>query len=303
VVPVFNSEKLVGRVIDRTMRFFEGQGLAFEIVLVNDGSRDGSWQVIQERALADPRIIAVDLLGNHGQHTALFCGLGMTGGDYAITLDDDLQNPPEEMVHLIEKAKEGHDLVLGRFREKKHPLYRRAGSLLVSALNRRIFNKPSGLVLTNFRLMDRSVVDRVCSYQGIAPYVTGLALRGASNPANVLVEHEERESGRSQYGFVRIAQLMMRVLFAYSSFPLRLVTGIGALVSVLSFLLGCYFLIHSFLVEVSVPGWTTIVVLLSFFNGVNLLILGMLGEYVVRVLNQTSAGSQYEVKRVVRRDA
>jgi glycosyltransferase involved in cell wall biosynthesis len=298
VVPVFNSEGSVGEVVERTLAVFAGRGLQVEMILVNDGSTDGSWAIIESWAERDDRIQAVDLLKNYGQHTALLCGLRKSTGDYAVVLDDDLQNPPEEIPRLIRKAQEGHDLVFGQFREKKHALYRRWGSLLVSAINRRIFRKPEGLVASNFKLLHRTVVDRICSHQSIQPYITGLALMYAANPANVAVDHHERPVGSSTYNLVRITRLVMRILFAYSAFPLRMVAVLGMAVSLFAFLLGTFYLLQPFFREVAVPGWTTLVVLLSFFNGITLMMLGMLGEYVVRVLNQTSGSSQYEVRKV-----
>lgn len=299
VVPVFNSENSVGEVIDRTLRVFRNQEFEVEIILVNDGSTDGSWEKIKSYAEGNPRLHAVDLLKNYGQHSALLCGLRRSTGDFVILLDDDLQNPPEEIPHLIQKAREGHDVVFGRFRQKRHPMYRRWGSLLIGIINRRIFKAPRGLAVTNFRILHRAVVDRICSYQSIEPYITGLALVYSTNPADVWVDHHPRTAGSSTYNLVRITKLVMRILFAYSAFPLRLVAALGVVVAFSSFLLGAYYLIQPFFREVAVPGWTTLVVLLSFFNGLTLLMLGMLGEYVVRVLNQTSGSSQYEVRQVV----
>lgn len=298
VIPVFNSEKSVGKVVERTLAVLEDRGLGVEIILVNDGSSDGSWEVIRTLAKQDSRVCAVDLLKNYGQHTALLCGLRSSSGDLVILLDDDLQNPPEEVPLLIEKAGQGHDLVFGQFRETKHALYRRWGSLLVRAINRRIFGQPEGLVVTNFLLLHRTVVDRICAHQSIQPYMTGLALMYGANPANVVVDHQERSIGKSTYNLLRITRLVMRILFAYSAFPLRMVAALGLAVSFFAFFLGAYYLVLPFVREVTVPGWTTLVVLLSFFNGITLMMLGMLGEYVVRILNQTSGSSQYEVKQV-----
>jgi len=299
VVPVFNSEGSVGEVVERTLAVFADHGLEVEIILVNDGSTDRSWEVISSCAEENENVLAVDLLKNYGQHSALLCGLRSSTGDYVIQIDDDLQNPPEEIPLLIQKAQEGHDLVFGEFREKKHALYRRWGSLLVRAINRRIFGLPEGLAISNFKLLHRTVVDRICSHQSIQPYMTGLALMYAANPANVMVDHQERLSGQSTYNLVRITRLMMRILFAYSAFPLRMVAALGMAVSLFAFLLGTYYLVQPLFRDVTVQGWTTLVVLLSFFNGITLMMLGMLGEYVVRILNQTSGSSQYEVKRVV----
>ena len=298
VIPVYNSQKIVGDTIDRTAAFFETHNLAYEIILVNDGSPDNSWQVIRDKAQAMPHVVAVNLLRNYGQHTALYCGFQQSTGDYVITLDDDLQNPPEEMLHLIEKAAEGHDLVFGRFRKKEHDSYRRAGSRLIGYMNEKIFDKPDDLVLTNFRIIRRDVVDRICGYQTNYPYIPGLSLMFATNPANVWVEHQKRPSGTSNYNFIKILELVMRILFNYSSYPLRFVSLAGMVISLLSFLLGIYYLIRAIFIGTSVPGWATLIVLMSFFNGLSLLILSMLGEYIIRLLNQVSSTKSYYIKEI-----
>jgi hypothetical protein len=219
-----------------------------------------------------------------------------------ITLDDDLQNPPEEIAHLIAKVDEGHDVVFGRFRVKRHALYRRWGSLLVGTINRRIFHQPKDLVLTNFRIIRRDVVDRVCAYQTLYPYVPGLVLMFAARPVNVWVDHQERPVGKTNYNIVRITQLVMRILFNYSSWPLRMVAAMGIVISAVAFLIGLVFFLRALFRTGMQPGWSSLVVLLAFFNGVTLLILGMLGEYLVRLLNQTSSHRSYTVKEVVRSD-
>lgn len=300
VIPVYNSANIVGETIDRTVAFFEQHHLIYELILVNDASSDQSWNIVCEKALANPQLVAVNFLKNYGQHTAVFCGLQQSTGDYIITMDDDLQNPPEEIIHLIEKASEGHDLVFGRFRAKQHAGYRRLGSLLIGAINKRLFHKPDDLVLTNFRIIRRDVVDRMCAYQTSYPYIPGLALMFSANSANVWVEHKPRPQGKSNYNFFKIAELVMRILFNYSSFPLRLVSLTGGLMAGLSFLLGLYFLGKALFVGTTVPGWASVVVLLSFFNGITILILSMLGEYTVRLLNQTSQAQSYHIKEIIR---
>ncbi|HEY1991975.1 MAG TPA: glycosyltransferase family 2 protein [Gammaproteobacteria bacterium] len=299
VIPVYNSEAIVAETVARTRAFFEGAKLDFEIILVNDASPDGSWRVISGLARADRRIKAVNLLRNYGQHNANLCGFRHASGDWLVTMDDDLQNPPEEIGHLIAKAAEGHDLVLGRFRTKRHASYRRWGSKLVNWLNGRIFDKPEGLVLSNFRLLHQDVVRRICEYQSPFPYIPGLALMFSASPANVDVDHQPRRLGTSSYTFSRIAKLVATILFNYSSFPLRLVMGIGLMVSLLSFLFGIAILIRGLVHGSAVPGWTTLVVLLAFFNGMLMLMVGILGEYMVRLLTQASGRLSYQVKEVV----
>jgi len=287
--------------LKRTAAFFEQRGLAYEIIAVNDGSPDRSWDVLREEAGRNPHIVAIDLLRNAGQHTAVLCGLQHSTGDYAITLDDDLQNPPEEIAHLLDKAAEGHDLVFGRFRKKEHAGYRRAGSVVIAWLNGRIFRKPKDLVLSNFRLIRRDVVERMCAYRTSYPYIPGLALMFAVRPANAWVEHEPRRAGESTYTARKLAELVMRILFSYSVYPLRLVSLLGMTIAGLSLLLGMYYLARALVVGSQVPGWASLVVLLSFFNGVNMLLVSMLGEYTARLLNQTSGAPSYYVRTMIRR--
>jgi len=302
VIPAYNSAQIVAETIRRTNAFLASTGDEYEIVVVNDGSRDGTWSVIEECARMNARIVAIDLLRNYGQHTAVLCGLRHSTGDCAVTMDDDLQNPPEEIAHLLSKAAEGHDLVFGRFRRKRHGRYRRIGTWMVGALNRRIFGKPDDLVLTNFRLIRRDVVERMCAYRTNYPYVPGLALMFATRPGNVLVEHEKREIGESQYSLFKILQLVVRILFSYSTYPLRIVSFIGGGVAAVSFAFGLVIMVRALLGESQVLGWASIVVLVSFFNGVSMMCLAMLGEYTVRLLNQTSGHSGYHVREIVRLD-
>lgn len=302
IIPVFNSEPIIGATIDRTVAFFEAQGWEYELVLVNDGSSDRSWEIIREKAAVNPHLKAFNLLHNYGQHTALYCGLQRSSGDYVITMDDDLQNPPEEIVHLVTKAQEGHDLVFGRFRQKQHAGYRRLGTRLINGMNQYIFDKPKELVLSNFRIIRRDVVDRMRAYKTSYPYVPGLALMFATNPANTWVEHHPRPVGKSNYNLYKILELVMRIVFNYSSLPLRLVNFIGMAVAGLSFVLGVFYLARAIVVGISVPGWATLIVLLSFLNGLILLMLGMLGEYLVRLLNQVSSPQIYYIREMLNVD-
>ncbi|HET7396345.1 MAG TPA: glycosyltransferase family 2 protein [Gammaproteobacteria bacterium] len=299
VIPVYNSEQIVGETVERTRAFFVNSGLEFEIILVNDASADGSWNIISRLARSDSRIKAINLLRNYGQHAANLCGFRYATGDWLVTMDDDLQNPPEEIAHLIRKAAEGHDLVLGNFRTKMHASYRRWGSKVVNWLNGRIFDKPEGLVLSNFRLLHKDVVRRICEYQSPFPYIPGLALMFSASPANVDVDHQSRRVGKSSYSMLRIAKLVATILFNYSSFPLRFVMAVGLLVSFASFIFGVAVLIKSFVHSAQVPGWTTLVVLLAFFNGMLMLMIGILGEYIVRLLAQVSGGAPYQIKESV----
>jgi glycosyltransferase involved in cell wall biosynthesis len=301
VIPVYNSAAVLGSTIDACVEFLATLEHSSELILVNDGSSDGSWEVIRERCRLDPRLVGIDLLRNYGQHTAVLCGLEHSSGEYVVTLDDDMQNPPSEVAHLYRKAAEGHDVVFGRYRRKRHPWWRRLGSRVVGWLNGRVFHKPTALAVSNFRLLHRTVVARIVAHRTPFPYITGLAVMYARRPADVLVEHHPRGSARSTYGPPQIARLITGILFNYSAFPLRLTSGLGIVAAVASLLLAGYFLVRSLVVGTTVPGWASVAVMLAFFNGLSLLLLGMLGEYVVRILQQLSLSGPSHVAEIVRR--
>lgn len=304
VIPVYNSAKIVSLVIARTIAFFEKQDWSYEIILVNDGSRDNSWQVIAAQAAQLPHVIAINLLRNYGQHNAVFCGIAQSRGQYVITIDDDLQNPPEEIIHLVNKMQDGnHDVVFGRFRQKQHSLGRRVGSGLIRMINNNVFYCPADIVPSNFRLMHRAVIDRMLGYKTAYPYTTGLALMFAQSIGNVWVEHRERHEGKSNYNLVRILSLVLRILFNYSVWPLRLVTVTGFVISFVSFFIGIVLVIRKLLDNIQIEGWTGIMVMLAILNGLIILMLGMLGEYTVRILQQMNSKETYHIKDIVSHDA
>ena len=295
VIPVFNSEQLVGTTIDRVLEVFHAQGLDHEVILVNDGSSDGSWDVIAEKARTTPNVVALDLLKNYGQHHANMAGLRAASGDYVITMDDDLQNPPDQALVLIDEAMSGKDVVFGEFDRKQAAGYRRLGSKLIGAINRRIFGQPPDLVVSNFRILRRDVVDRICASRTAHPYLTGQALMYSSRRSHVRVRHDQRPVGKSNYSLRRILRLVLTILFTYSSYPLRIGALLGFAMSFVSMVLGAFYLLSGLLGNTEVQGWTTLVVLVSVFNGFTIALLSMLGEYVVRTLDAVSNRESYHI--------
>jgi polyisoprenyl-phosphate glycosyltransferase len=299
VVPVFNSEAVVGRTIETIVEVFEDAGLSYELILVNDGSRDGSWDVIADAAKRGDHIVALNLLRNYGQHHANLAGFRQATGDYVITMDDDMQNPPDQALILIDEAMKGYDVVFGRFDRKQAAGYRRLGSKMIGMLNRHVFGQPPTLTVSNFRILRRDVVDRINASRTAHPYITGQSLLYSNNPTDVAVRHDPRPVGKSNYSMVRILRLVFAILFSYSLFPLRAAALAGFGIAFLSFLLGAFYLIRSFFVQSQVQGWTTIAVLLSVLGGMIIALLSMLGEYVVRTLNAVSASEPYHVSQRV----
>ncbi len=296
VIPVYRSAAILPKLIEQLDAFFNAHPMRHEVILVNDGSPDESWEVLQQLKQGRDDIVIIDLLRNYGQHSAVYCGMQNASGDFVITMDDDLQNPPEELIHLIRKADEGYDVVFGEFHQKMHGILRKFGTRVVGWLNAKLFNKPRDLVLTNFRIIRREVIDAVCSVNTTFPYIPGLVLMSAKTFANVPVAHHARDVGESNYTLRTIARLVWRIVFNYSAFPLRLMCGLGGLVALFSFVLGLYFLIRAAILGTETPGWPTLIVLLSFYQGITLAILAAVGEYVVRIVNDVSGQRAYRIR-------
>lgn len=298
VMPVYNSQDIVGTTIDQVVQTFTDAGLDFELICVNDGSPDDSWRVISERADQIPGVLALDLMKNYGQHYANLAGFTEATGDYVITLDDDLQNPPDQALLLIEQAVTGgHEVVFGQFEQKQAGVTRRIGSALIGRINRRVFGQPPDLVVSNFRILRKDVVDRIVASRTAYPYITGQALLMSRDRANVSVRHDPRPIGKSNYNLTRIVALVLTILFSYSSWPLRSAAVLGFAISGLSFLLGGFLIVRALVTETAVPGWTSIMVLLSLFAGVIIALLSMIGEYVVRTLTTVSHDASFHVVR------
>ncbi|SDY98659.1 glycosyltransferase family 2 protein [Tindallia californiensis] len=299
VIPVYNSEKVVKETVSRIVEVSKNEKIDIEIILVNDGSYDNSWNVIKELAQKHDQVKSINLLKNYGQHVANLCGFNHALGEYIITMDDDMQNPPEEIPKLISRVEGGYDLVIGEYYEKKHSGFRKIGSKIVAYIVKKIFKAPADLKLSNFRIAHKEVINRVCSHDSGYPYIPGLLLMYSSNKANVKIQHLDRKIGESNYRIKNIIKLVFEILFNYSAYPLRIVATIGLTVSLFSLALSVYYVMKTLFIGSEVPGWASIVVLLSFFNGISLLVLGMIGEYMVRLLKQTRNDRTFFIKEKV----
>ena len=304
IIPVYNSEQVVATTVREVLKVMEQWRLAVEIVLINDGSPDKSWSVIRELAQQHDQIVAINLQRNFGQHSAVLCGMAHATGDYQITMDDDLQNPPKELIKLIDHiTSTGDDLVFARFTAKRHAGYRRMGTKVINYINRKVFDKPKGLVLSNFRIFDKEVAKSAVRYKTYYPYIPGLLLMHAGRVSNVPTEHHARTIGGSNYSAAKIIQLVGRLLFNYSAYPLQLLTYVGFTVALFSFVFALFTIVKAYAIGSSVPGWTSLVVLLSLFNGITIGMLGMLGTYITRVLRELSTNSPYQVREIVSQKA
>jgi dolichol-phosphate mannosyltransferase/undecaprenyl-phosphate 4-deoxy-4-formamido-L-arabinose transferase len=295
VVPVYQSAATLPELCTRLRDVLEPLGGGYEIVLVDDGSRDGTWATMNALHDGDPRINIVRLQRNFGQHAAVLCGLRYAQGQLVVTLDDDLQNPPEEIPRLIAAFRddEGCDGVIGVPREKRHPLFRRLGSAMLNRITTRVFGKDPDLRMSSFRLLRRSLVDRILDLRMPEPAISPMLLLTANRLKNVEVHHDARRVGRSGYSLAKLRRLTYNNILNFSSLPLQLVSQLGLFSALVSVVLLGYFLWRAQFVTVS--GWTSIVVLITFFSGVILFALGIIGEYLVRIIKATNGYPQYLV--------
>ena len=276
-------------------------GIDFEIVIVDDGSSDNSWSIIEHLARAHKEIKGIKLAKNYGQHTANLCGFEHASKQNIITMDDDLQNPPSEIIKLLTELYKGYDLVFGEFRVKKHGWIRRLGSRVISSIVRNIFSVSDEISLSNYRAFTKQVADRVIEEASVRPYIPGLILKNSGTVSTVIVEHAARQFGRSGYNFEKLMKVVIDLLFQHSNIPLRIVSLLGFGVSIIAFSLGAALILDNLILgNVSdAPGWASLVVLISFLGGINIFSIGVIGEYVIRILRQVSEPNIYVASKVL----
>ncbi|MHC1791700.1 glycosyltransferase family 2 protein [Solidesulfovibrio sp.] len=298
VVPVYNAEATIGRLVDTLLA---SPPLPHtDVVLVNDGSRDGSHRECLACCQRHPgRVAYLKLAKNFGEHSAVMAGLCQSAGDYVVVMDDDFQNPPAEAARLVEAAVAGgYDVVYGAFREKCHGVFRNWGSCFNDKVATWLLAKPPQLYLSSFKCLSRFVVDRITDYAGPSPYIDGLILRVTDNIAQVPVTHCQRQAGRSGYTLWKLVRLWLTMFVNFSVAPLRLSAILGLGVSAFGLLMAVWSLLEK-LFGVDLPaGWTTLYVTVVLFAGIQLVMLGLLGEYVGRGLLEANRAPQFVVREV-----
>ena len=299
VVPVYRSAPLLPALAERLKRVLEAEQRPWEIVMVDDASPDDSYAVMQKLRAADPRVRIVQLARNHGQQHATLCGLNYARGEEVVTIDDDLQNPPEEIGALLARLRQGYAAVIGRITDKQHGWWRNAGSRAHQYFAERIIGKPRGLYLSSFRALSRSAVERLVRYKGAHPHISALLLKSVPPAAivNVAVRHEPRSIGSSTYSLRKLVKTASFLLINHSYIPLRFMTGWGFLLSLLSLLFAAVVVVQVLFYGAAVQGWPSLAVLVAFLSGNILMALGIVGEYLGRLVEEFSVGEQFAVHR------
>ncbi len=295
IVPVFHGGRFLRDLYRRISQALETVDGEFEVIFVEDGGGDGSWEILKQLRRDHPETKILRLSRNFGQHNALMCGFSVARGRYVITLDDDLQFFPEDIPLLLHEVEKGYHVVFGYPAEKQHGLLRNLASAILQGLFRKIFGLPSGFRTSSFRVLRGEIVREMLHYRTPFPHVSAMAMSITRNATSIPVRHAPRADGKSTYSFRKLLKVTFNLLIHYSSLPLEYSCLFGALISVMSFSVGCWYLLKKLIWGVSPPGWTSLMVMLSLMTGTLLIVLAVIGEYLIRVLGEVSSRPQYVV--------
>ncbi|HTP99129.1 MAG TPA: glycosyltransferase [Casimicrobiaceae bacterium] len=304
VIPVYNEEAGLPALFVRLYPALDALGIPYEVIFVNDGSRDRSAAVLKDQFLARPDVTRVVLFNaNYGQHTAIIAGFERVRGERVVTLDADLQNPPEEIARLLAQMDEGHDYVGGVRRTREDAWWRRTASRAMNRLRERITHikmTDQGCML---RAYSRDIVDAVAASREVSTYIPALAYTFANNPVEVEVGHEERAAGESKYSLYKLIRLNFDLVTGFSLVPLQLFSIFGMLVAAASLVLYAIVVIERL---VTGFGWTALWdrdILAFFLIGVMLFGVGLVGEYVGRIYQQVRDRPRFTIRAVLEREA
>lgn len=299
VIPCFNSEKSIDEVVELTRRIFASlPEYRCEFVLVNDGSRDGTYDQIRLLARRHPEVKGVCLMRNFGQHNALMAGLHFASGDLILGMDDDLQTHPSQIPALLGRLKEGYDLVYGIYKQRKNSRIKNFTSWLNRVTARQLLGRPKDIVSSNFWLITRQVRDEVLKYTGATPYVDAIFCRVTTRIGNVEIEHHRREYGTSNYTFWKLLKLWL-AYFNYSVLPLRMASMLGIIAAISGFLFAVATVVKKLMNPDMPMGWASLMCVMVFFFGLVLLVVGIIGEYLGKAVQTLGNTPQYIVRETV----
>lgn len=297
-IPVYNSESTISRVVDTLVETLT-KHYELEIVLVNDCSPDNSEAVCIDVHTKYPYIVKFySLAKNVGEHNAVMAALNHVTGEYVVIMDDDFQNPISEVVKLFECIDgSDYDVVYTYYEKKQHHFFRNLGSKFNDKVANVMLEKPKDLYLSSFKVLNKFIVHEIIKYDLPFPYIDGLILRSTSKIGRLKVSHEKRQEGKSGYTLKKLVRLWMNMFINFSILPLRISVVIGFISALFGFGLGLYATIEK-LMNPSVPlGYTTIVVLVSLFAGIQLMAIGVVGEYLGRMFLSQNRRPQYCIRR------
>jgi undecaprenyl-phosphate 4-deoxy-4-formamido-L-arabinose transferase len=297
VIPVFNAEKTIESLCNTLIDLY-GTRFNIEIVLVNDNSQDSTHLICLRLNETHRDIITyIRLARNFGEHSAVMAGLNHATGDLCVVMDDDFQNPPEEVSRLVAEIEKGFDVVYTHYRAKQDSFFRNLGSRFNDKMATVILRKPANLYLSSFKIMNRFLVNEIIKYTGPDPYIDAIIFRSTANVGKVEVRHEKREQGRSGYTLGKLISLWGNMVVSYSLIPLRIIGFIGVVMTLVGFYLGGTTLLDQIIPKRQDPSeYETLTSVIVFFRGFQLLAISVVGEYVGRIYLSLNSDPQFVIR-------
>ena len=299
MIPCYNSQDSIGNVVELTIKEFQKlPQYEYEFVLVNDCSGDATFAVIRRLAEQYPFVRGINLAKNFGQHNAIMAALNYAHGDLIVGMDDDLQTHPSQMYKLLDKIQEGYDLVYGQYAKRKNSFLKNLSSKFNKVTSRILLGRPKEIESSNYWVITRAVRDQVIQYTNYNPYVDAIFYRVTNNIADVIIEHHKREQGSSNYTFRKLVRLWL-AYWNFSVIPLRIASILGLLLSATGFLGAMITFLRQLISPSSQVGWASIMCAMCLFFGFVLLCLGIMGEYLGKILLCINNTPQYIVRSTV----
>jgi undecaprenyl-phosphate 4-deoxy-4-formamido-L-arabinose transferase len=297
IIPVYNEESNLVPLMERLYPVVTGTGRPFEIIFTNDGSRDRSLEILQHMVQQYPGVRVVEFNGNFGQHMAILAAFEMSRGQIVITLDADLQNPPEEIPRLAAEMEKGFDVV-GTVRQKRQDsLFRKLASRIVNITT----NKMTGMKMSDYgcmlRAYHRDIIENINRCGESTTFIPALAQTFASNPTEIEVAHAERAAGESKYSLYKLIRLNFDLMTGFSVVPLQLFALFGMVTSILSLFFALFLLVRRFIVGAEVEGVFTLFAILFFFTGIIIMGIGIVGEYVGRIYQEVRKRPRFVIRK------
>lgn len=299
VIPVYNSVESLTELVSRIAQVFENSiKQPYEIIFIDDASTNKrTWPLIEELVKKHSHIKGVQLMRNFGKNGALMAGFEEVKGLYVITLDDDLQHRPEDIPNLIREKE--HDIVIGMFGNKEHSFFKKTVSRLNGWFEKKLIHKPAHIKSGPYRLLKAEVVKAMLNIRTPYPSIPALMYYVSRDVVNVEVQHDRRTYNKSEFTLGKMWKTFSNLLINNSSFLLKVIAFIGITISLLSFILGIYFIIKKLTVGTSVQGWASLMVTLLFIGGLILFSLGVVGEYLLRIINGIERKPSYLIRKKI----
>ena len=304
VIGLYNSERTIEAVLKEIDdAFAQSEEYIYEVILVDDHSPDGVYSLVKGLAEQNQRIKLVHLAKNAGQTNAVIEGYRYATGDFVVEMDDDLQMPAREILRMLQVLEDGdYDVVFAKYPDQKESVFRLFGSRVNNKMTEIMLGKPKHIRVNSFFVMRRFIKDGIVLYSNNYPYLYGIIFALTKNVANVDVEHRARTNGKSNYTLRKLLGLWMNGFLNYSVQPLRLATYLGVGITGVSFLVAVALVIQCLIAPPRALGWTSLMVVILFFSGVQLLSIGLLGEYIGRLFISASGLPRVTVKETVNID-